>query len=38
MFESRVGRTCLLQVGTFEGLCYTTPFIGALLADSKWGR
>jgi POT family proton-dependent oligopeptide transporter len=22
----------------FEGVCYTTPIIGALLADSLWGR
>lgn len=22
----------------FEGSCYTTPIIGALLADSVWGR
>lgn len=29
---------CALQVALFEGLCYTTPIIGALLADSLWGR
>jgi len=28
----------LLQVALFEGVCYTTPIIGALLADSLWGR
>jgi dipeptide/tripeptide permease len=27
-----------LQVAVFEGTCYTTPIIGALLADSVWGR
>lgn len=27
-----------LQVAIFEGTCYTTPIIGALLADSMWGR
>jgi len=25
-------------VAIFEGTCYTTPIIGAILADSKWGR
>jgi hypothetical protein len=32
---------CLLrlpQVAIFEGTCYTTPILGALLADSRWGR
>jgi hypothetical protein len=27
-----------VQVAVFEGSCYTTPIIGALLADSVWGR
>ncbi|KAL6746565.1 POT family-domain-containing protein, partial [Haematococcus lacustris] len=27
-----------LTVAMFEGACYTTPVIGALLADSCWGR
>jgi dipeptide/tripeptide permease len=22
----------------FEGACYTTPVLGAVLADSLWGR
>ena len=26
------------QVSLFEGTCYLTPIIGAVLADSYWGR
>jgi peptide/histidine transporter 3/4 len=25
-------------VSIFEGACYTTPLIGAVFADSLWGR
>lgn len=28
----------LRQVAVFEGACYTTPLIGAVFADSMWGR
>eukprot|EP00798_Chlamydomonas_sp_ICE-L_P012247 gene12248-15388_t len=27
-----------ILVSVFEGLCYTTPILGAVMADSKWGR
>ena len=27
-----------MQVAVFEGACYTTPLIGAVFADSMWGR
>ena len=27
-----------IQVSLFEGTCYMTPLLGAVLADSKWGR
>ncbi len=27
-----------LQVSIFEGACYTTPLLGAVFADSMWGR
>ena len=26
------------QVAVFEGACYTTPLLGAVFADSLWGR
>jgi hypothetical protein len=32
----KVARTCLLLL--LQGTCYTTPLLGALLADSRWGR
>ena len=27
-----------IQQMMFEGTCYLTPLLGALLADSRWGR
>ena len=31
-----MGSCC--QVAVFEGACYTTPLLGAVFADSLWGR